>query len=106
MLINGNSASASEVVAGALRDHKRAQLIGENSFGKGSVQLIFDLSDGSSVHVTTAKWITPNRNEIDGKGLKPDIEIKRIAGENERGEDSQLARALQELRVLTGKSQG
>jgi carboxyl-terminal processing protease len=92
VLINANSASASEVVAGALRDHKRAKLIGEKSFGKGSVQLIFDLSDGSSVHVTAAKWMTPNRDEIDGKGLQPDIEVKPI-----NGQDAQLNRALQTL---------
>lgn len=92
VLINGNSASASEVVAGALRDHKRAKLVGEKSFGKGSVQLIFDLSDGSSVHVTAAKWMTPNRNEIDGKGLLPDIEVKPV-----NGQDAPLNRALQLL---------
>jgi carboxyl-terminal processing protease len=92
VLINGNSASASEVVAGALRDHKRAKLVGEKSFGKGSVQLIFDLSDGSSVHVTAAKWMTPNRDEIDGKGLLPDIEVKPVSGQ-----DAPLDRALQTL---------
>jgi carboxyl-terminal processing protease len=94
VLINGNTASASEIVAGALRDAKRARLIGEKSFGKGSVQLIFELSDGSSVHVTHAKWLTPSRNEIDGKGLRPDVEVARQAGEAERGADTQLDKAL------------
>jgi carboxyl-terminal processing protease len=97
VLINKNSASASEVVAGALQDYGRAKLVGERSFGKGSVQLIFDLSDGSSVHVTTAKWLTPNRNEIDGIGLTPDVVITRADGEAEGGKDSQLDRALAEL---------
>ncbi len=94
VLINKGSASASEVVAGALRDHKRSTLIGETSYGKGSVQLIFDLKDGSSVHVTTAKWVTPNRTVIDGAGLKPDIELFRAAGEAEAGVDSQLDKAV------------
>ncbi len=95
VLINKNSASASEVVAGALRDHKRAQLVGEKSFGKGSVQLIFDLSDGSSVHVTHARWLTPNRNEIDGVGLSPDVAYTRPEGEAQRGADTQLEKAIE-----------
>jgi carboxyl-terminal processing protease len=99
VLINKNSASASEVVAGALRDHKRAQLIGEKSFGKGSVQLIFDLSDGSSVHVTHAKWLTPNRNEIDGIGLTPDVVYVRPEGEAKNGADTQLDKAIELLAV-------
>ncbi len=94
VLINKGSASASEVVAGALRDHQRGKLIGETSYGKGSVQLIFDLTDGSSVHVTTAKWVTPNRTVIDGAGLKPDIELFRAAGEAEAGVDTQLDKAV------------
>ena len=98
VLVNGNTASASEIVAGALQDYGRARLVGEKTYGKGSVQLLFDLSDGSSVHVTTAKWLTPKERAIDGVGLQPDIESHRAEGEPQNGGDSQLDRALAELR--------
>jgi carboxyl-terminal processing protease len=73
VLINGNTASASEIVAAAIQDYERGPLVGEKSFGKGSVQLIFDLDDGSAVRVTTARWLTPDRRELDGIGLTPDV---------------------------------
>ncbi len=73
VLINGNTASAAEIVAGALQDHGRATLIGQPTFGKGSVQHIYELSDGSSLHVTTAVWLTPKRHQINQRGLTPDI---------------------------------
>lgn len=91
VLINNNSASASEIVAGALQDYKRGTLVGEKSYGKGSVQLVFELSDGSAVRVTTAKWFTPNKRALDGVGLTPDV---KIAGEPE----AQLQRAVEVLR--------
>jgi carboxyl-terminal processing protease len=75
VLIDGGSASASEVVAGALRDHNRAVLIGQKSYGKGSVQHLYDMNDGSQVHVTFAVWLTPDDTLIDGKGLEPDIAV-------------------------------
>jgi carboxyl-terminal processing protease len=97
VLVNGNTASAAEIVAGAIQDDKRGPLIGEKTFGKGSVQSIYDLSDGSSVHITSAKWLTPNQRTIDGVGLMPDVSVKRADGEVEHGQDSQIDRALAEL---------
>lgn len=73
VLVNERTASASEIVAGAIRDSGRAVLIGQKTYGKGTVQQIFDLSDGSSIHVTSAEWLTPNHSTIEGVGLEPDI---------------------------------
>ncbi len=76
VLINKGSASASEILAGALHDHGRATLVGETSFGKGTVQTPEDLTGGAGLHITTARWILPNGDWIHGKGIKPDLEIK------------------------------
>ncbi|MDD3086782.1 MAG: S41 family peptidase [Patescibacteria group bacterium] len=75
-LVNGGTASAAEIVAGALYDHGRTNIIGEKTFGKGSVQALEPLIFGSSLKVTIAKWLTPKGSEIDGVGIKPDFEIK------------------------------
>jgi carboxyl-terminal processing protease len=93
VLVNGNTASASEIVAGALQDYGRATLVGDPTYGKGSVQLIYDLSDGSSLHVTSAIWLTPNRHRIEGAGLTPDV----LAPQDEGPQDSQLNRAVELL---------
>ena len=94
VLVNGGTASAAEIVAGALQDHDRAFLVGEPTFGKGSVQLIYEISDGSSLHVTSAIWLTPNRNRIEGKGLIPDLYVAHGDGP----QDEQLERAVEHLR--------
>ncbi|MBE7472411.1 MAG: S41 family peptidase [Anaerolineales bacterium] len=98
LLVNGGTASASEIVAGALQDYKRATLIGEKTFGKGSVQLIYELSDASRLHVTVAKWFTPNNNAIDGKGLAPDIEVLISEEDRANNRDPQLERAISFLK--------
>ena len=97
LLVDGGTASASEIVAGALQDHQRAVLIGEQTFGKGSVQSVFDLSDGSSVHVTSAKWLTPNRHQIHGQGLTPDLIVVPTDDDRAQGRDPQLQRAIEYL---------
>lgn len=75
VLINKGSASASEIVAGALRDNSRAKLLGETSFGKGTVQQAEDLGGGAGLHVTIAKWLTPNETWVNKKGLTPDVSV-------------------------------
>jgi carboxyl-terminal processing protease len=97
LLVDGGTASASEIVAGALQDHQRATLIGQKTYGKGSVQQVFDLSDGSSVHITSAKFLTPNRRQIDGQGLMPDFEVVITDDDRTEGRDTQLERAIEYL---------
>ena len=94
VLIDGGSASASEIVAGALRDQGRATLIGQRTFGKGSVQSAHRLSDGSSLRVTVAKWYLPDGDHLDGQGIEPDLEIARGADDMAEGRDTQLERAV------------
>ena len=97
VLVNGSTASASEIVAGAIQDRQRGQLIGDQTYGKGSVQNILPLSDGSSLHVTVAQWLTPNRRQITGKGLTPDVLVSRTPDDVTAGRDPQLAKAIEEL---------
>lgn len=94
-LINKGSASASEIVAGALRDRRAALLIGETSFGKGTIQQAEDLGEGAGVHITIAKWLTPNGTWVHEKGLTPDIEVK--PDEKDATRDVILEKAVEEL---------
>jgi len=93
VLINNRTASASELVAGAIQDRDRGILIGQTTFGKGTIQQIFPLSDASSVHITSAEWLTPDRNAIEGVGLQPDVAM--IPDEN--GRDVEFGEAIRYL---------
>jgi carboxyl-terminal processing protease len=97
ILVNGGTASASEILAGALSDRGRAILIGQQTFGKGSVQLVYDLSDGSSIHVTSARWFTPDRHQLDQQGLTPDIVVEITQEAIDNGRDEVLNRAIDYL---------
>lgn len=90
VLINGGSASASEILAGALRDDKSIKLVGDKSFGKGTIQEPINISGGSGLHVTTAKWLTPNGTWVHEKGLTPDIEVAN----KEATSDAQMEAAI------------
>jgi len=96
VLINNRTASASEIVAGAIQARERGILIGQKSFGKGTVQQIFSLSDGSSVHITSAEWLTPTEDPIDGIGLEPNISM--IPDEN--GRDVEFGESIRYLRNI------
>jgi carboxyl-terminal processing protease len=92
VLINSGSASASEIVAGALKDHKRAILLGTRTFGKGSVQSVIPVSNTAAIRLTTARYYTPSGESIQGKGITPDIEvalarIEKLDGGNFREEN-------------------
>lgn len=94
VLINGSSASASEILAGALKEYGKATVIGEKSFGKGSVQKLFGVDNGALIKITVAKWYTPNGNNINGNGITPDIIIKYDEADFNKGIDTQLDGAI------------
>ncbi len=95
VLINEGSASAAEILSGALRDDRGIILIGKTSFGKGSVQQLMNLPGGSSVKITIAKWLTPNGDYIMKKGIKPDIKVKMTLDDYKNKRDPQLKKALE-----------
>ncbi|MDX1512683.1 MAG: S41 family peptidase [Gammaproteobacteria bacterium] len=101
VLVDGGSASASEIVAGALKDHKRAIIMGDKTFGKGSVQTILPMENGSALKLTTARYFTPSGISIQAKGIEPDIKLDRLkvtlaegAGDSSRVKEADLARHL------------
>lgn len=94
VLVNGGSASASEIVAGALKDYGAATLVGEKTFGKGSVQKVLELPEGRLLKVTVAKWYTPKDKNINGEGINPDKTVKLTADDSNKGLDPQMAAAL------------
>jgi carboxyl-terminal processing protease len=100
ILINQGSASGSEILAGALRDNRGILLIGEKSFGKGSVQELEKLRDNSSLKITIAKWLTPKGELITDKGLEPDIKVEMTEEDYEQGRDPQLDKAIEIIKTL------
>lgn len=98
VLVNGNSASASEVVAGALQDYGRGLLIGTKTFGKGSVDHFRELSDGSAIYITIGRWYTPKGRQIEGQGLTPDIVVERTEQDVQEGKDPQLDQAIEYIK--------
>lgn len=103
VLINGDSASASEILAGALQDHGRATIIGTTSFGKGTVQEVERLSDKSSLRLTIARWLTPNETNVDETGIAPDLVVEPLPAEGssvEERTDMQLEKAKEHLKSL------
>ncbi len=97
VLVNGGSASASEILAGALKDDRKIQLIGEKTFGKGTIQEPIDLDAGAGLHITIAKWLTPNGTWVHGTGLTPDI---KVVQEEASKADDQLVKAVQIVESL------
>lgn len=97
VLTNGNTASAAEIVTGALHDYGAATILGEKTYGKGSVQQVFTLADGAELKVTIARWYTPRDKNINGSGFEPDIKVTLSSEDTNAGRDPQLAAALKKL---------
>ena len=100
VLVNSGSASSSEILAGALQDHDRATLIGDTTFGKGSVNWLRRLSNGAGLYITVAHWYTPDGRLIQGEGVGPDIEV--TSRDPQKADVDQLRRAIEELEAITG----
>lgn len=104
VLVNKYSASASEITAGAFKDHKRAMLVGANTFGKGSVQQVVPMRDGSAMKITVAHYCTPNGSDIDKKGLEPDYKVEMDADKMGTENDTQMKKAIELLKNRIGLS--
>ena len=102
VLVNENTASASELVAGAIQDHERGLLVGVTTFGKGTVQTHIGLSDGGAAHLTVARWLTPNGNTINNIGLTPDVVVEMTEEDYAAGLDPQLDKAIKVLLEMIG----
>lgn len=100
VVVNGGSASASEILAGALRDSRGTTLVGEKTFGKGSVQQVFQFAGGAEAKVTIAHWLTPSGQSIDKMGITPDVVVPLTDGDSSAGRDPQLDRAMQIVQGL------
>ncbi len=100
VLIDGGSASASEILAAALRDNRSIKLIGEKSYGKGSVQELRNLQGGSTLKVTIAYWLTPKGDQISEKGLEPDITVEMSEEDYNEGRDPQLEKAIELIKGI------
>ncbi len=98
VLINGQSASASEIFAGAIQDYEKGKIVGTQSYGKGVVQGVFDLGDGTCVKLTTSEYFTPKGRHIDGKGVTPDIEVEYEYDEKHPEADNQLEKAVEAVK--------
>ncbi len=93
VLVNGSTASASEIVAGALQDYEKATVVGETTYGKGVVQNLFDFNDGSKLKVTTASWYTPKERSINKTGIEPDVKVERSYEDINAMRDPQMDKA-------------
>jgi len=100
ILINEGTASGSEILAGAIRDNQGGVLIGETSYGKGSVQEMFSLRDGSNLKITTARWLIPSGESISEVGLEPDIEVELTEEDIDNDKDPQLDKAIETVKGL------
>ena len=98
VVVDGNSASASEIFAGAIQDYGLGSIVGTTTYGKGIVQQIFDLGDGTCVKLTMAEYYTPNGRNIHKKGITPDVEVEYQRDENNPNADNQLDAALKQVR--------
>lgn len=103
VLMNGQSASASEIFAAAVQDYDRGQIVGTQSYGKGVVQKLYDLMDGSCVKLTSAEYFTPEGRKINGKGVTPDVEVEYEYDPNHPEADNQLEKAIETLKTEYGQ---